>query len=73
MSMTKSNMSSYTLYKEETSRLTYFGNDKEVLVMFNFDNNKLFGAVVVVTSDNATMAQLDEQLQSRSYVYLYQH
>lgn len=70
MSMTKSNMSSYTLYKEETSRLTYFGNDKEVLVMFNFDNNKLFGAVVVVTSDNATMAQLDEQLQSRSYVYL---
>ncbi len=70
MSQTKSYMSGYTLYKEETTSLAYIGKDKETLIMYNFVDSKLSGSAVAVATSAATRTEIDAQLQSRGYQYV---
>ena len=70
MSQTKSYMSSYVLYREESTTLAYIGKDKEALIMYNFVDSKLSGSAVAVTTSAATRTEIGAQLQSRGYQYV---
>lgn len=70
MTQTKNYMSSYTLYDEDTNSLAYYGKDKELLIMYMFDNSKLYSAAVAIETSKTTITAIGNQLTRNGYTYL---
>lgn len=71
ISQTKTYMSGYTIYKETTTNLSYYGNYTETLIAYSFENSKLVSAGVAVAINNTTQSALDAQLRN-NYKYVNQ-
>ena len=70
LTQTKNNMSGYSIYKETTDQLVYYGKDKETLIMYSFENSKLVTAQVVIKTSNATQTEIDSKLKENGYTYV---
>ena len=68
VSQTKAYMSDYTLYQETSSILTYIGKDKETLIMYEFENGKLYRAAIAIQTTATTLDAIEKQLTDRDYI-----
>ena len=64
---TRSYMSGYNLYKEDTNYLAYYGKDSETLVLYNYNNSKLVMASVAVQTSKTTLSAIARQLNNNGY------
>ena len=69
ISQTKSYMSGYTIYDENATTLSYYGKDKESLILYSFNNSKLVSVGVAVAKYNTTESDLDSQLR-KNYTFV---
>jgi hypothetical protein len=67
-SQVKSYMSGYTLASEDSETLIYDGKYLETFTAYDFENQKLTMACVVILMSRTTMAKIAEQLQKNNYV-----
>ena len=68
----KSTMQSrgYTLYEEQTDRLTYNGKNKEIASIYAFQDSKLWDVTIGFNASTASVATLRSYVQNLGYSYL---
>lgn len=68
-SSVKSYMKGYTIYIDDTEQLVYYGEYKESLTIYNFENSKLEMSGVACSADYVSAEEMVGYLQER-YIYL---